>query len=83
MATPRRGLAICGLAGNFSAIDVFVALKTGQSHLTEPNTLLLMTCSRVLLMVALISMYSPRGRAASIALAVGTLTLATWGTLIK
>jgi hypothetical protein len=76
-------LAVCGLAGIFSAIDVFIALKTGESHLTDPNSPLLLACSRALLMVGLISMYLPKRRVVAIAAAVGALALAMWGALIR
>jgi hypothetical protein len=77
-------VALCGLAGAISAIDVFEALKNGDSHFAQPNSQLLIAGSRVLLAVALvISMYVPQRRPIPIAVAVGALSLGIWGALIK
>ena len=81
---PNRWIvALWGLAGLLSAVDLVLGLKSAHATFTQPNTQILTAGSRVLLAVAFIFMYSTQRRPATIAVAVGAILLAIWGALIK
>jgi hypothetical protein len=68
-------VALWGLAGLLGAVDLFLALKNPNGHLTHPNTQILTAGSRVLLAVAFVIVFSPQRRPAAIAVAIGALVL--------
>jgi hypothetical protein len=76
-------VALCGLSAIVSIADIIFVLKSGQSHLAEPNRQLLLAGSRLLLAAGVIFIFSPRQRAIPITAALGALALAVWGALVK
>jgi hypothetical protein len=83
-ARPNKWMAtLWGLAGLLSAVDLFHALQSPNGNLTHPNNQILTAGSRVLLAVAFVIVYAPQRRPATIAVAVGALSLAIWGALVK
>jgi len=76
-------VALWGLAGLLSAIDLFLALKSPNGHLIQPNSQIWTASSRVLLAVAFVISYSPQRRPATIAVAVGALVLAICVMLVR
>ena len=77
-------VALWGLAGVLSVSDLYLALRSPQGNLTQPNSEILTASSCLLLAVAFaFFMYAPRQPPVPIAVAVGALTLAIWGALVK
>jgi hypothetical protein len=80
-------VALWGLAGLLGAVDLFLALKSPNGNLTDPNSQILTAGSHVLLAVGFVILYSPRRRpvpvAVPVAMLAGALTLRLWGALVK